>query len=248
MSLKREIKQAIANNEFKLYYQPIINLETDEIAGHEALIRWHHPVDVLRLPIDFIPKCEADPSVMVEICEFVIKQSQSDRKSLKGDFISVNIAPSSLEQERFWNVLEAHSLIGDRPILFLEITERSLANYKIIAPHFMRSRERAIGAFIDDFGVEQSGFIQVAKVLSLFPSTDYVKVKLDIEFARNLADPTYRWFAQSIISSMRNCPSGKIDVIVEGIEETWQRDLFRDYGAKFGQGWLWGKAEQIAVK
>jgi EAL domain-containing protein (putative c-di-GMP-specific phosphodiesterase class I) len=145
-------------------------------------------------------------------------------------------------------VLEEHSLISDRPNLFLEITERSLANYKIIAPHFMRSKERAIGAFIDDFGVEQSGFIQVAKVLNLFPSTDYVKVKLDIEFARNLADPAYRWFAKSVIASMRDCPSGKIDVIVEGIEEHWQRDLFKEYGAKYGQGWLWGKPEQIAVK
>ena len=245
MSLKREVIKGIENNEFKLYYQPIINLETNEIAGQEALIRWHHPVDGLRMPIDFIPQCESDPSIMVELCEFVIKQSWRDRKSLKGDFISVNVAPSSLEQKRFWDVLEEHSLIGDRPTLFLEITERSLANYKIIAPHFMRSRERAIGAFIDDFGVEQSGFIQVAKVLNLFPTTDYIKVKLDIEFARNLGDKTYRWFAQSIISSMRDCPSGKIDVIVEGIEEIWQRDLFRDYGAKYGQGWLWRKAEPI---
>jgi sensor c-di-GMP phosphodiesterase-like protein len=45
VTLKCEIKQAIANQEFKLYYQPIINLETNAIAGQEALIRWHHPID-----------------------------------------------------------------------------------------------------------------------------------------------------------------------------------------------------------
>ena len=245
MTLKREIKKAIANQELKLYYHPIINLETNEIAGQEALIRWHHPVDVLRMPQDFIPYCEADPSIMIEICEFVIKQSHRDRRKLKGDFISVNVSPKSLEQKRFWHVLEEYSLIGDHPCLFLEITERSLTNYKIVAPHFMSMGERAIGAFIDDFGVEYSGFIQVAKVLSLFPSTEFIKVKLDIEFARNLADPTYRWFAKSIIDSMQYCPSGKIDVIAEGIEHKWQRDLFLSYGVKYGQGWLWGKAEPL---
>jgi EAL domain-containing protein (putative c-di-GMP-specific phosphodiesterase class I) len=246
VNLRREIKHAIANQEFKLYYQPIINLETNEIAGQEALIRWHHPVDIMRSPCDFIPQCEADPSTMIEICEFVVKQSWRDRDKLEGDFISVNVSPKSLEQKRFWDTLEECSLIGDRPVLFLEITERSLTNYKIIAPHFVKSGERAIGAFIDDFGVEYSGFIQVAKVLNLFPSTEYVKVKLDIEFARNLGDPTYRWFAKSIITSMRDCPSGKIDVIAEGIEHEWQRDLFREYGVKYGQGWLWGKAAAIA--
>ena len=246
MNLKREIQKAIANQEFKLYYQPIIDLETNEIAGQEALIRWHHPADILRMPIDFIPECEADPDIMVEICEFVVRQAWGDRDKLAGDFISVNVSPKSLEQKRFWDVLEAHSLVSDRPIFFLEITERSLCNHKIIAPHFIKSGESGIGAFIDDFGVEYSGYIQVAKVLDLFPNTEYVKVKLDIEFARNLASPTYQYFAKSIIDSMRNFPFGKIDVIAEGIEYEWQRDIFKDYGVKYGQGWLWGKAEAIA--
>lgn len=246
MPLKREIKKAIANEELKLYYHPIIDLKTGAIAGQEALIRWHHPIDDLLMPIDFIPQCEADPSIMIEICEFVVRQSWRDRHRLEGDFISVNVSPKSLEQKRFWNVLEECSLIGDHPNLFLEITERSLTNYKIIAPHFINMGDHAIGAFIDDFGVEYSGFIQVAKVMSLFPSTEFIKVKLDIEFARNLADPTYRWFAKSIIDSMQHCPSGKIDIIAEGIEHEWQRNMFRDFGVKYGQGWLWGKPQAIA--
>lgn len=239
---RREIKRAISAGEIQLYYQPIINLENDQIAGQEALIRWIHPNEGLIPPLEFIPACEVNPAVMVEICEFVVKQSWRDRKLLKGDFVSVNIAPSSLEQKRFWSVLEDCSLIGDHPALFLEITERSLANYKIIAPYIKQNRDRAIGAFIDDFGVEQSGYIQVANVLNLFPSTDYVKVKLDIEFAKNLEDPIYRHFAKSIIASMRDNPTGKIDVIAEGIEYEWQRDLFLEYGVKYGQGWLWGEA------
>jgi EAL domain-containing protein (putative c-di-GMP-specific phosphodiesterase class I) len=243
MSLRRAIKRAIDQNELKLYYQPIIELATNEIAGHEALIRWHHPVDELLMPIDFIPDCENDPLTMVEICEFVVKQSWCDRPKLKGGFISVNVSPKSLEQQRFWDVLEEYSLIGDRPSLFLEITERSLTNHKIIMPYFMGTGGHGIGAFIDDFGVEYSGFIQVAKVLKMFPSTDYIKVKLDIEFARNLADRTYQWFIKSIVASMRDCPDGEIEIIAEGIEHEWQCEIFKELGVKFGQGWLWGKAE-----
>ena len=236
-----EIKQGLQRNEFVLHYQPIINLHTGAIAGHEALIRWQCG-DELIMPCKFIPEAEKNAEVMVEICEFVVQQAWRDRPLLPDGFISVNIAPSSLEQQRFWDVLELNSLIGDRPILFLEITERSLANYQIIAPHFARSGERAIGAAIDDFGIEYSGFIQVAQIVNLFPSTEYVKVKLDIEFARNLGDPTYCWFAKAIAASMRDCPRGQIDVIAEGIEHQWQCDLLRDMGVGFGQGWLWGGA------
>ena len=131
-------------------------------------------------------------------------------------------------------------------MFFLEITERSLANHKIIAPHFLRAKNKAIGAFIDDFGVEYSGYIQVAQVLDFFPSTDFVKVKLDIEFARNLAKPAYQWFAKSIIASMRDYPDGAIDIIAEGIEREWQRQMLMGYGVRYGQGWLWGKAAAIA--
>ena len=243
MNLKREVQKAIANEEFKLYYQPIIDLATNEIAGQEALIRWHHPIDILRMPIDFIPQCEADPSIMIEICEFVVRQSCRDRTKLQGDFVSINVSPKSLEQQRFWDVLNSQELVSHIPSLFLEITERSLTKHQIIAPYFIKSS--GIGAAIDDFGVEHSGFIQVAKVLALFPSPDYVKVKLDIEFARNLTDRNYRWFAESIVASMTNCPCGKIEVIAEGIEYDWQRDWFLEYGVKYGQGWFWGKAKAV---
>jgi EAL domain-containing protein (putative c-di-GMP-specific phosphodiesterase class I) len=246
-TFKRAIKQGINRGEFKLYYQPIVNLATNEIAGHEALIRWHHPTDDLLMPSDFIPMAECDPFLMVEICEFVIKQSWRDRQKLSNGFISVNIAPSSLEMRRFWDVLDDCALVSDRPVLFLEITERLLAQYKIVAPYWT-NKQRAVGAFIDDLGVGESSYVQVAEILKWFPSNDFVKVKLDIAFAQNLKDATYQWFAKSIIDSMHNCPTGRIEVIAEGIEHQWQRSLFHEWGCDYGQGWLWGKAEQIAVK
>jgi sensor c-di-GMP phosphodiesterase-like protein len=247
VNLKREVLRGIEKGEFKLHYHPIIELATDRIAGHEALIRWYHPEDVLRSPCDFIPQCEADPSIMVEICEFVVRQSSVDREFLEGDFVSVNISPSSLAQNRFWKALEASVLVGDRPTFFLEITERSLCDYEVIKPYFIRTRETGVGAFVDDFGIAESSFLQVAQVLKMFPSNDYVMVKLDISFANSILDTNYRWFAQSIISSMKNCPTGEIGVIVEGIENGWQRDAFLQLGAQYGQGWLWGRPMPIEV-
>jgi len=242
-----EIKQGLQRNEFVLHYQPIINLHTGAIAGHEALIRWQRGNELI-MPCDFISEAENNGDVMCGISEFVVRQAWRDRSLLPQGFLTVNIDPKSLEQQRFWDVLELNSLIGDRPILFLEITERSLANYQIIAPHFTQSGKKAIGAAIDDFGIEYSGFIQVANILNLFPSTEYVKVKLDIEFARNLGDPTYHWFAKAIAASMRDFPAGKIDVIAEGIEHQWQCDLLREMGVGFGQGWLWGEARALSCK
>ncbi len=239
-----EIKRGLRRNEFVLHYQPIINLHTGAIAGHEALIRWQCG-DELIMPCDFIPEAEMNNDVMCSISKFVVRQAWIDRPLLHQGFLTVNIDPKSLERQRFWDTLELNSLIGDRPILFLEITERSLANYRIIAPRFTQYGKMAIGAAIDDFGIEYSGFIQVAKILDLFPSTEYVKVKLDIEFARNLGDPTYRWFAKAIAASMRDFPAGKIDVIAEGIEHQWQCDLLREMGVGFGQGWLWGNAKSL---
>lgn len=244
-AFKRSVRQGIAKGEFKLYYQPIINLHSKKIAGHEALIRWHHPVDDLLMPIDFIPACESDPNLMVEICEFVVKQSWRDRKRLLHGFISVNIAPSSLEMPRFWDVLNEYSLVDDHPSLYLELVERLLTNYTVIAPHFKGRVNTGVGAFIDDFGVGESGFIQVAEVLKWFPSNDFVKIKLDIEFARNLKNETYQWFAKSIIDAMHDCPSGRIAVIAEGIEHEWQLEIFKSIGCDYGQGWLWGKAEML---
>lgn len=243
-SFKRSIRKGLERGEFKLYYQPIVNVATNAIAGYEALIRWHHPVDLLQMPIDFIPACEADAYLMVEICEFVIKQSWIDRKKLlPNTFVSVNIAPTSLEMRRFWSVLDDCSLISDRPVLFLEITERLLTQYKVIAPFW--DKRRSLGAFIDDLGIGESSYIQVAEILKWFPSNDFVKVKLDIAFARNLNETTYQWFAKSIIDSMHDCPTGRIEVIAEGVEELWQREILIDLGCDYAQGYLWGGAEEL---
>lgn len=239
-TLKRTIIKAIKKQEFKLYYQPIVSLSTGAIAGHEALIRWHHPADDLLMPLDFIPECECDPLIMVEICEFVIKQAWRDRKKLPSGFISVNISPTSLEMKRFWEMLDEYALINDRPVIYLEITERLLAQYKIVAPYWA-NKQRAIGAFIDDLGIGESSYVQVAEILKWFPTNDFVKVKLDIAFAKNLHEMKYRWFAKSIIDSMHYCPSGRIEVIAEGIEHEWQRDIFTELGCDYGQGWLFGR-------
>lgn len=241
---KRSIRKGLERGEFKLYYQPIVNVATNAIAGYEALIRWHHPVDLLQMPINFIPACESDVNLMVEICEFVVRQSWADRKKLlPNTFISVNIAPTSLEMRRFWNVLDDCSLISDRPVLFLEITERLLTQYKVIAP--LWDKRRSLGAFIDDLGVGESSYIQVAEILKWFPSNDFVKVKLDIAFVRNLNETTYQWFAKSIIDSMHDCPTGRIEVIAEGVEELWQREILIDLGCDYAQGYLWGAAEEL---
>jgi PAS domain S-box-containing protein len=96
--LKNEILIALQEKEFYLEYEPIHNLKTGEIVGHEGLIRWQHPYKGLIRPLDFIPACEEDGELMAKVCGFVVREGVREVKG-RDTWISLNVSPQSLLSE-----------------------------------------------------------------------------------------------------------------------------------------------------
>lgn len=238
--LKKEIERAINRNEFELHYQPIYNLQTMEIAGNEALIRWKHPTKGLLFPNTFIDACEEDFDLQLKICQWVFKQGCRDMGRLKG-FLSVNVSPRSLLHKDFLYMLDDYVMTGTQPILYLEITERLMLDgggEKALA----QITAMGFGIFIDDFGQGHSGLIQLLRLFTAISNRKALKVKLDIWFIRNLDKAIVFKVMQALITIVHDM---NIDVIAEGVETEAQLKLCRELGVIYGQGWLWGKAKAL---
>ena len=238
---QKEILDALIKNQFVLHYQEIYNLKTLEAKGYEALIRWQHPVKGLIYPNDFIEICEQNPDVMLEVCRWVFNQAWSDRHKLNG-FLSLNISPQSLLHHSFIEMISEHKLEDDLPTVFLEITERVLANLegsKVLA----EIEKEGYGFFIDDFGQAYSGLVQFIQVIQSLKKESSVMVKIDIWFTQHIHESITYASMKVLLALFREMG---VDVIAEGIETEAQLKIWQELGCNFGQGWLWGKAKPLA--
>jgi EAL domain-containing protein (putative c-di-GMP-specific phosphodiesterase class I) len=244
--LLKRIEQALKNQEFVLYYQPIIRLNDNAILGNEALIRWQHPKLGLLLPFDepykFLPLAENSPQLMLSLCEWVFDQAVRDRPKLTGDFLTINVSAKSIEQNSFVAMVCDRAIISDQPTIFLEITERVAMNFKNKINQIGNFCQYGLGFCLDDFGQELHGLIQLHKLTEVLPSNKFVKVKLDIYFTRHLYDPVIIILLEGFLTSLKEL---KIEAIAEGIETEEQARIWRELGAEYGQGWLWGRAEPL---
>jgi|GEM_PF-2806664 len=238
---QKEILDGLIKNEFVLHYQGIYNLKTLEAKGHEALIRWQHPTKGLIYPNDFIEICEQNPDVMLEVCRWVFNQACNDRHKLNG-FLSLNISPKSLLHYSFIEMISKHNLDNDYPVVFLEITERVLAdleNSKVLE----EIEKEGYGFFIDDFGQGYSGLVQFIQVIQSLKRKSSAMVKIDIWFTQNIDDPITYASMKVLLALFREIG---VEVIAEGIETEAQLKAWQELGCDYGQGWLWGKAKPIA--
>jgi len=231
-----EILEAIASDQFILHYQKIINLKTLETVGHEALVRWQHPEKGLLYPDKFIEKCEQNPDVMLQLCQWVFKKACEDKPRLSG-FLSLNVSPKSLLHTSFIEMVSKYSAIAETPIIFLEITERVFVNLEdsqILA----RLEDKGYGFFVDDFGQANSGLIQVIQIIKSIRLESSIKIKIDIWFTQHIHEAiTY----SSMKALLEMFTAMGIEAIAEGIETEAQLKAWQELGCKFGQGWLWDK-------
>ena len=237
---QKEILDGLINNEFVLHYQEIYNLKTLETKGYEALIRWQHPVKGLIYPNDFIEICEQNPDVMLEVCRWVFNQACSDRHRLNG-FLSLNISPQSLLHHSFVQMISEHKLEGDLPTVFLEITERVLANLegsKVLS----EIEKEGYGFFIDDFGQAYSGLVQFIQVIQSLKKESSVKIKIDIWFTQHIHESITYASMKVLLALFREIG---VEVIAEGIETEAQLKIWQELGCEFGQGWFFGKAKPL---
>lgn len=237
-NLSCQLRRAVERNELKVLYQPIVNLETREIAGAEALARWTDEDNNSVDPELFIKTAE-DLGFIGSITKQVLERTMRDLgptlRSRPDFHISLNVSASDLVDPGFVPMLQsALKNANVRPEnLVVEITERSAANSEIAKETVRTLRRLGHSIHIDDFGV---GYSNLDRLLYLYADT----IKIDKAFTKTIGAES---IAGLLLPQMMNmAQSLNLEVIVEGIETTQQADYFSSTNKKvYGQGWLFGR-------
>jgi diguanylate cyclase (GGDEF)-like protein len=240
IELEADLRRAVARHEFELRYQPIVHLQTGEITGVEALIRWRHPTRGVIAPMDFIPLAE-QTGMIVPIGDWVLREAcarvagWNARRSGRPLTVSVNLSAVQLEQggvlELVRSALVDSGLPADR--LVLELTESVLIDHR---PATLQRLEdiKALGVrlAIDDFG---TGYSSLA-YLRRFP-VDIIKI--DKSFIDDVADePTAAALTHGII---RLGQALQLATIAEGIEDAGQLSSLTGGNCELGQGYFFAE-------
>lgn len=240
MRLAADLRNGLQLNQFLVYYQPIVCLITGKILKAEALLRWNHPEHGFISPAVFIPVAE-DTGIINEIGDWVFTQALAQVKrcqSLLGnDFqISVNKSPLQFsgDNRNTADWVEKLAQMGlNGSSIVVEITEGLLMNTDTgVIQELLRFRDAGIQVAIDDFGTGYSA-------LSYLNKFDIDYLKIDQSFTRHLApDNEYMALCEAIVVMAHKLG---LKVIAEGVETELQRDLLKQMGCDYAQGYLYAK-------
>ncbi len=238
LSLQQQLRHALAHEQLRIAYQPIVNLANGKIVGAEALARWTRPDGVSVSPDQFIKTAE-EHGFIGSVTDLVLKRALKEFREVLDklpDFrLNINIAAADLMDPRFLPMIEgAVKKANVRPSsLTLEVTETSAANHEDALESIRVLRRMGFGISIDDFG---TGYSNLSYLLYL--SVD--SIKIDKAFTRTIGtDAVTAGILPQIINMARTL---NLAVVVEGIESPNQADYFpTDKLRIYGQGWLYGR-------
>jgi diguanylate cyclase (GGDEF)-like protein len=241
LKIENELRHALENHELELYYQPIFSLIDDRLIGFEALVRWHHPVRGLLLPVEFIGIAE-ESGLILEIGKWILYQACTQIKTWheqfperRGLLINVNISGKQFTRRDFVDhvqeVLMATGL--DPNVLRLEITESVLVdNQHMTHECFMKLDKLGVKLQIDDFGTGYSSL----SYLQHFPVHT---IKIDQSFIQDMSAPGKNSeIIRAILSMAREMG---MDTTAEGVETPEQLDTLKKLACINGQGFLLSK-------
>ena len=230
--LERDLRNALAEREFELRYQPVFSLERNEVCGFEALLRWNHPTRGMVFPSDFIPLAE-DTGLIIPIGEWVLRQACAEAATWPHEIkLAVNLSPAQFKcrsvVQSVVSALAASSLSADR--LELEITESvMLKDSEEAFSTLMQLRDLGVRIALDDFG---TGFSSLSN-LRKFP---FDKIKIDRSFVRDLSHVNVS--ALAVMRSMTQLGiSLGIAITAEGVETKDQLEQLRAEGCTEIQGY-----------
>lgn len=241
LQLEADLRGAADHKEFILYYQPIIDLNTQRLIGFEALVRWNHPKRGLIYPMEFIPLAE-ETGLIYHIGEWILHEACRELKLLQVRYpvrppltMSVNISSKQFTQQDLVSKLSGFvTETGVDPnTLALEITESMIMeNVDAAVETMSQLREMGIHLHIDDFGTGHSSL----SYLHRFPVD---ALKIDRSFISRLSTGgTNREIITSIISLANSL---HCDVIAEGVEMEHQLSKIQELHCGYGQGFLFAR-------
>jgi diguanylate cyclase (GGDEF)-like protein len=234
-TLELDLRKALANEEFELYYQPLVNLKSGKISTCEALLRWNHPVRGTVSPVDIIPVAE-DMGLIIDLGRWILRKACMEcMKWPEGVSVAVNFSPQQFHQRDILSevryALEVSGLPAHR--LEIEITESSLLRNTQLT-HDVLSQLSAIGVRIslDDFGTGYSS-------LSYLHNFPLQKVKIDRSFLEGIDSDRPLTLLRGVA---RLSADLGMSVVVEGIETNEQLErISADGTVSEAQGYLFSR-------
>jgi predicted signal transduction protein with EAL and GGDEF domain len=239
LKLRADLQRAIENSEFELYYQPQVQASALELAGMEALLRWHHPERGMVPPDEFIPMAEGTGQIVV-LSEWVLRTACQDARRLQLSSqtertVAVNVSPLHFQKSGFVKTVQRIlTETGLEPrFLELEVTEGLLLdNTEQAIDTLAELRALGISIAIDDFGTGYSS-------LSYLKRLPVDKIKIDKAFIRDLmADTRDAAIVDSIITMAHNLG---MEVVAEGVETEAQHQFLLEHGCDSFQGFFFAR-------
>jgi len=233
-----DLRNALANNEFFLCYQPEINLSDDKMVAVEALLRWRHPKKGILLPLDFVPLAE-EIGLIVPIGEWVIRTVCKQNKAWQDAGyapvrIAVNVSAQQLKQqnivEMIHNILIETDL--DAKYLELELTENVIISNREVITIVSKLKKLGVMIAIDDFGTGYSS-------LSYFHELPMDRLKIDGSFIKHIqskADDEV--IIRAVIAMAKNL---NLEVLAEGVETENQLRFLKEHECGDVQGYYFSK-------
>ena len=238
LEIERELKEAVKNNEFVMFYQPIIDIKTNKIWGVEALVRWKSPKRGLVPPGKFIPILE-NSGLILEVGDLICENVLRDTKEFEDEklvftfsmnisviqLLNQNVAAKLIDRVKYFGV--------DSNQIIVEITESILMeNIETILPQIRLLQKEGIRIEIDDFG---TGYSSLAYLKKLPVSA----LKIDRSFVNDiLEDEESRHIVDAIVS-MAKALNKK--TIAEGVEDKKTLEYLKEVGVDYIQGFYFAK-------
>jgi diguanylate cyclase (GGDEF)-like protein len=241
LEMQNDLRQAIARDEFSIAYQPIVSLDTFNVQGFEALLRWKHPRYGMISPDRFIPMAE-ETGLIVPIGEWVLRTACAQAKQWQEQYsraepitMSVNISSKQLDREDLVSLIQEvlRETKLDPGTLKLEITESAVVHNVAAASETLK-QIRMLGASVsmDDFGTGYSSL----SMLHQFPIST---LKIDGSFvSRMTGENENTEIIRTILSLAQNF---RMDVVAEGVETLDQVTKLRSFGCEAGQGYFFSR-------
>jgi diguanylate cyclase (GGDEF)-like protein len=233
--LEMNLRSALQNKEFELYYQPLVNLKTNEISAFEALLRWNHPTRGMISPAEFIPIAE-ETGLIIPLGEWVLNMACRETIRWPDHIkVAVNLSPSQLNNRNLvkvvTDVLNASGMAAHR--LQLEITESVLMQNTFATLATLHElRKLGVQIAMDDFGTGYSS-------LSYLRSFPFDKIKIDRSFIQDLSNGAEPLAIVHAVAGLAKC----LNMIstAEGVETQQQLEALQAIGCTEMQGFLFSQ-------
>jgi EAL domain-containing protein (putative c-di-GMP-specific phosphodiesterase class I) len=238
-AVEADLRLALTNREFVMYYQPVVN-ELSQTIGVEILVRWLHPRHGLVAPGEFIPVAE-QTGLILQLGHWVLEQAcaqlvvWSEHADTRRLTMAVNVSARQFRHPDFSNqILTLLRVTGANPYrLKLELTESLLlTDFDDVIAKMSELRSIGVSFSLDDFGTGYSS-------LSYLKQLPLDQLKIDKSFVRDvLTDPNDAAIARTVLALAASLDLG---VVAEGVETAGQRDFLLASGCKAFQGYYFGK-------